>query len=98
MDLEKTLICTAWDLCCATMTWIGELTFLYKLKRDASIGLGSTRIIFRCSLSVWSCNNALMYIVKFSSLVLNVSVVITLVLFDVCGHIAVQFYLCACAL
>jgi hypothetical protein len=42
MDLEKTLICTAWDLCCATMTWIGELTFLYKLKRDASIGLGST--------------------------------------------------------
>jgi hypothetical protein len=29
---------------------------------------------------------------------LNVCVVITLGCFDVCGHIAVQFYLCACAL
>jgi hypothetical protein len=47
---------------------------------------------------VWSCNNALTYTVKFSSLVLNVCVVITLGRFDVCGHIAVQFYLCACAL
>jgi hypothetical protein len=47
---------------------------------------------------VWSCNNALAYTVKFSSLVLNVCVVITLGRFDDCGHIVVQFYLCACAL
>jgi hypothetical protein len=47
---------------------------------------------------VWSCNNALTYTVKFSSLVLNVCVVITVGRFDVCGHIAVQFYLCACSL
>jgi hypothetical protein len=61
------------------------------LKRDASIGLGSNGIIFLSSLSMWSCNNALTYTVKFSSLVLNVCVVITLGRFDVCGHIAVQF-------
>jgi hypothetical protein len=47
---------------------------------------------------VWPCNNALTYTVKFSNLVLNVCVVITLGHFDVCGHIAVQFYLCVCAL
>jgi hypothetical protein len=47
---------------------------------------------------VWSCNNALTYTVKFSSLVLNVCVVITLDRFDICGHIADHFYLCACAL
>jgi hypothetical protein len=46
---------------------------------------------------VWSCNNDLTYTIKFSSLVLNV-VVITLGRFDDCGHIVVQFYLCACAL
>jgi hypothetical protein len=38
------------------------------------------------------------YTVKFSSLVLNVCVVITLGRFDKCGHIAVQFDFCACAL
>jgi hypothetical protein len=42
------------------------------------------------------CNNA-NTLLSFSSLVLNVCVAITLVLFDVCGHIAVQFNLCACA-
>ena len=47
---------------------------------------------------MWSCNNALTYTVKFSSLVLNVCVVISPSRFDDCGHIVVQFYLCACAL
>jgi hypothetical protein len=47
---------------------------------------------------VWFCNNALTYTIKFSSLVLNVCVVITLGRFDECEHIAVQFYFCACAL
>jgi hypothetical protein len=47
---------------------------------------------------VWSCNNTLTYTVEFSGLVLNVCFVITMGRFDECGHIAVQFYFCACAL